>query len=765
MRITLDPHYSSKDNELSPCSDVGSSKRGSKKPERYLGFEDDDDSEEEAGLFALPSEESEQEHCLTQNAVDDSEVEVSLLPSILYEKHRELNSKQSTVVLALPAYNINRPWPFQKRKEPKRKCYKKPVVVLALPSSADMFSNLKNRRRSMVAKRANQGDDISLSNQKGNDIRMLAAYAQDNPPFGCAKENEIDDFSRLCEYCRDNTTTLMEAKSERRGGCVISHTPGAGKTFLVIAFLVSYLKLFPDKKPLILAPKTTLYTWYKEFSKWEIPIPVYLIRDRKKLRDFGETPLTIPGVPNPSNDVKHVLDCLQKIKKWHLHSSVLVMGYTSFLSLTRENSKYEHKKYMAKALRESTGILILDEGHNPRSTKSRLRIELMKVETELRILLSGTLFQNNFGEYFNTLCLARPKFVQEVLKELDTKQKKGNDKIPENAKHFLETRARKFFLDDIANKIDSSDDEVRMRGLNMLRKMTSGFIDVYESGNFENLPGLEIYTLVMNLTDVQNELLQKLQKKMVGSSVFPLEGELMVTLGSIHPWLIKTATSSNKFYTSQELNQLEKFKSDFKVGSKVRFILSLIIRVVKEEKVLIFCRNLAPMKLLAQLFEECFNWKKGREILLLYGEQDLFERGNVIDNFEDRYGVSKVLLASITACAEGISLTAASRLIFLDSEWNPSKIKQAIARAFRPGQEKMVYVYQLLAKGSMEEDKYRRTTWKEWVSNMIFSEDFSENPSQWQAEKIEDDILREMVENDNPKAIHMIMKNEKASTN
>ncbi|KAJ1410657.1 SNF2-related, N-terminal domain [Sesbania bispinosa] len=219
-----------------------------------------------------------------------------------------------------------------------------------------------------------------------------------------------------------------------------------------------------DKKPLILDPKTTLYTWYKEFSKWEIPIPVYLIRDRKNLRDFDETPLTIPGVPNPTGDVKHVLDCLEKIKKWHLHPSVLVMGYTSFLSLTRENSKYEHKKYMAKALRESTRILILDEGHNPRSTKSRLRKELMKVETKLRILLSGTLFQNNFGEYFNTLCLARPKFVQEVLKELDTKQKKGNDKIPEKAKHLLETRARKFFLDDIANKFDSCDDEVRMQG-------------------------------------------------------------------------------------------------------------------------------------------------------------------------------------------------------------------------------------------------------------------------------------------------------------
>lgn len=118
-----------------------------------------------------------------------------------------------------------------------------------------------------------------------------------------------------------------------------------------------------------------------------------------------------------------------------------------------------------------------------------------------------------------------------------------------------------------------------------------------------------------------------------------------------------------------------------------------------------------------------------------------------------------------TACAEGISLTAASRVIFLDSEWNPSKTKQAIARAFRPGQQKMVYVYQLLATGTLEEDKYRRTTWKEWVSNMIFSEAFVENPLHSQAEKIEDDVLREMVEKDKSKSIHMILKNENASTN
>ncbi|XP_052110354.1 SNF2 domain-containing protein CLASSY 1-like [Arachis duranensis] len=104
------------------------------------------------------------------------------------------------------------------------------------------------------------------------------------------------------------------------------------------------------------------------------------------------------------------------------------MGYTSFLTLMREDLKYAHRKYMVKVLRKSPGLLVLDEGHNPRSTKSMLRKVLMKVQTELRILLSGTLFQNNFCEYFNTLLLARLKFAYEVLKVLDPKYKKKKGK-------------------------------------------------------------------------------------------------------------------------------------------------------------------------------------------------------------------------------------------------------------------------------------------------------------------------------------------------
>ncbi|XVF24188.1 hypothetical protein REPUB_Repub13aG0106000 [Reevesia pubescens] len=613
--------------------------------------------------------------------------------------------------------------------------------------------------------------------EEGEGMNIFCNYTSSDTPLSDENENVwalIPELrkklhfhqKRAFEFLWQNIAgslipALMEPSSKNIGGCVVSHTPGSGKTFLIIAFLASYLKLFPGKRPLVLAPKTTLYTWYKEFIKWEIPVPVHLIHGRRSYRVFKKHSTTFHGVPKPSQDVMHVLDCLEKIQKWHAEPSVLVMGYTSFLTLMREDSKFEHRKFMAKVLRESPGLLVLDEGHNPRSTKSRLRKVLMKVETDLRILLSGTLFQNNFCEYFNTLCLARPKFIDEVLKILDPKFKK---KKKDKARNLLENRARKLFLDKIARKIDAGIGEERMQGLNMLRNITNGFIDVYEGGNFDSLPGLQIYTLMMNSTDIQHEILVKLHNIMAGYSGYPLELELLITLASIHPSLVRTSNCVYKFFGPEELQELEKMRFDFKKGSKVMFVLNLVYRIIKNEKVLLFCHNIAPINLFVELFERIFRWRKGREILVLTGDLELFERGRVMDKFEEPGGASRVLLASITACAEGISLTAASRVILLDSEWNPSKTKQAIARAFRPGQQKVVYVYQLLATGTLEEDKYRRTTWKEWVSSMIFSEAFVEDPAQWQAEKIEDDVLREIVAEDKVKSFHMIMKNEKAST-
>lgn len=574
-------------------------------------------------------------------------------------------------------------------------------------------------------------------------------------------------FEFLWQHCAGSLEpTLMDLTIQNGSGCVISHSPGAGKTMLIIAFLVSYLKLFPGSRPLVLAPKTTLYTWSKETVKWEVPFPVYQIHDSETYRgEVSRKKLKIslePGFPKPAHTVLHLADCMEKIQKWLDHPSMLLMSYSYFMTLTQEDSKDSHRRFLGQLLRKCPGILILDEGHNPRSNKSRLRKALMKVETRLRILLSGTLFQNNFEEYFNTLTLARPLFVNDVLRKLD--RNSGMTKKGGKTRTAIEARARSLFIDKIARKIDSSVGEERMHGLKLLRNLTRSFIDVYDGAKSVNLPGLQCYTLVMKSTPKQQELLKKLLNQDARYKGYSLEKEILATLLLIHPWLLKTTPASSQYFNKQELEGLEEYKLDLKLGSKARFVMSLVLEcIMKKEKVLIFCRNISPIDFFVNLFESSYGWRKGEEVLVLHGKMELFERGIAMDKFEQREGMSKVMLASITACCEGINLTAASRVIFLDPEWNPSKTKQAVARAFRPGQDKVVYVYQLLASGSMEEDKFNRTTWKEMVSSMIlYSKEHVEDHSQRQAKKIEDDILREMVEEDGVSLFHNITKNEKS---
>jgi len=51
----------------------------------------------------------------------------------------------------------------------------------------------------------------------------------------------------------------------------------------------------------------------------------------------------------------------------------------------------------------------------------------------------------------------------------------------------------------------------------------------------------------------------------------------------------------------------------------------------------------------------------------------------------------------------GLNLTAADTVIHFDPWWNPAAERQATDRAHRIGQEQPVFVYRLIAAGSIEE--------------------------------------------------------------
>lgn len=67
------------------------------------------------------------------------------------------------------------------------------------------------------------------------------------------------------------------------------------------------------------------------------------------------------------------------------------------------------------------------------------------------------------------------------------------------------------------------------------------------------------------------------------------------------------------------------------------------------------------------------------------------------------HGKARVLIATLGAGGEGLTLTGASTVIFVDNHWNPIKQKQAEDRAHRVGQTKNVHIITLHCKGTVDD--------------------------------------------------------------
>jgi len=78
------------------------------------------------------------------------------------------------------------------------------------------------------------------------------------------------------------------------------------------------------------------------------------------------------------------------------------------------------------------------------------------------------------------------------------------------------------------------------------------------------------------------------------------------------------------------------------------------------------------------------------------------DRGGVTSRFQAEGG-APVMLISLKAGGTGLNLTAADHVFLMDPWWNPAVEEQAADRAHRIGQERPVFVYRMIAQGTVEE--------------------------------------------------------------
>lgn len=115
------------------------------------------------------------------------------------------------------------------------------------------------------------------------------------------------------------------------------------------------------------------------------------------------------------------------------------------------------------------------------------------------------------------------------------------------------------------------------------------------------------------------------------------------------------------------------------------------------KKSVVFSYTLSPLEAMSERLQTA-----GLGAALLVGEQSLEERDRAVSRFKNDVACS-TLLASMRVGSEGLTLTEATVVAFINRWWNPSANSQAVDRVVRIGQTKPVDVHYLVARDTVDD--------------------------------------------------------------
>ncbi len=145
------------------------------------------------------------------------------------------------------------------------------------------------------------------------------------------------------------------------------------------------------------------------------------------------------------------------------------------------------------------------------------------------------------------------------------------------------------------------------------------------------------------------------------------------------------------------------------------FLENILDVIANGHKVLVFANFLNVLDCASQDLE-----KNGIDYLMMTGATRNRERlVNLFQN-DDTY---KVFLMTLKTGGIGLNLTAADYIFIFDPWWNKAAENQAIDRTHRIGQNKTVFAYKLITRGTVEEKILRLQEHKSALSDSLISSD------------------------------------------
>ncbi|XP_046571808.1 TATA-binding protein-associated factor 172-like [Haliotis rubra] len=146
------------------------------------------------------------------------------------------------------------------------------------------------------------------------------------------------------------------------------------------------------------------------------------------------------------------------------------------------------------------------------------------------------------------------------------------------------------------------------------------------------------------------------------------------------------------------------------------------VPVVNQHRVLLFCQLKGMLDIVEKDLLKC--QLPSVTYLRLDGSVPAGSRHDIVHRFNNDPSIDMLLLTTHVG-GLGLNLTGADTVIFVEHDWNPMKDLQAMDRAHRIGQKKVVNVYRLITRGTLEEKIMGLQKFKLTIANTVITQDNS----------------------------------------
>ena len=311
--------------------------------------------------------------------------------------------------------------------------------------------------------------------------------------------------------------------------------------------------------------------------------------------------------------------------------------------------------------------LILDEAQFVKNPATRVHRAVAAFRADVTFAVTGTPLENSLGELWALLKLTAPglfasarKFREEYIQPIE------QGKVPEN-EEGAPYRQRRL-------------ERLRRRIRPLLLRRTKELVAA-------DLPPKQEQVLEVELSAAHRSLYETV-----------LQRERQKVLGLLDD------LDRNRFIVFRSLTLLRMLslapalidEADARIGSrKLDVLLERIVELQAEgHRALVFSQFTSFLDLAAARLDAA-------GIPYAHLDGSTRRRQDVVDRF--RAGAQPVFLISLKAGGFGLTLTEADYVFLLDPWWNPAAEAQAVDRTHRIGQDTQVFVYRMIAVGTIEE--------------------------------------------------------------